>query len=167
VVCVKNIKQKVIIDKIINVRILTSIVFMCLLIACTENKVSRLDFMIGTWKIEGKDQYEVWEKAKNNDLIGYSYMISNNEKRITETLSIKTINSQIFYEATVPDQNDGKTIQFPLNNKIKAYLSFENIEHDFPQKIQYKRINDNEIEVTVSGDKGKGFSYTQLKQTSK
>ncbi len=145
-------------------RKLTSIGFICILFACSGNKASRVDFMIGTWKIEGEDQYEVWETNKNKELIGYSYKFENNEKSLTETLSIKEIDNQTFYEATVPDQNDGKTIRFTLNNDIKAYLSFENLEHDFPKKIQYRRINDNEIEVTVSGDEGKGFSYTQLRQ---
>ncbi len=123
--------------------------------------------MVGTWKMEGKEQYEVWETNKNKELIGYSYKIENNQKTITETLSIKIIDNQFIYEATVPDQNEGKTIQFTLNNKIQTYLSFENIEHDFPKKIQYKRINDNEIEITVLGDKGQGFSYTQIKQILK
>lgn len=114
--------------------------------------------------MEGKDQYEIWEKTKNKEFIGYSYKINNNEKIITETLSIKLMNDQIFYEATVPDQNDGKTIRFRLNAEINEYLSFENIEHDFPKKIQYKKINDDEIEVTVLGDQDNGFSYTQRKQ---
>ena len=122
--------------------------------------------MIGTWKVEGEDQYEVWETSKNNELIGYSYKLDNNEKTITETLSIKITDDQTFYEATVPDQNDGLTIRFTLNNEIKSYLSFENMEHDFPKLIQYKRISDDEIEVSVSGDKGRGFSYSQFKQTT-
>lgn len=75
--------------------------------------------------------------------------------------------NKVIYEATVPDQNEGKAIPFTLNNDIKEYLSFENIEHDFPKKIQYKRINEDEIEVTVLGDEGKGFTYKQLKQKSK
>jgi len=148
-------------------RILAPICLLFLLITCSENKTSRLDFMIGTWKMEGKEQYEVWEANKNNEFMGYSYNLNNKQKTITETLSIKMIGNQIIYEATVPDQNEGKTIQFTLNNEIKTYLSFENIEHDFPKKIQYKRINDNEIEVTVLGDKGKGFSFTQIKQRTK
>ena len=122
--------------------------------------------MIGTWKTDGEDQYEVWETSKGKELIGYSYKVENNEKSLTETLSIKEIDNQTFYEATVPDQNDGKTIRFTLNNEIEAYLSFENSEHDFPKKIQYKRISDNEIEVTVLEDEGKGFSYSQFKQTT-
>jgi hypothetical protein len=140
---------------------------LCLLFSCSENKLSSVDFIIGTWKMEGKEQYENWELSNDKELIGYSYKFNDNQKIITETLSIKIIENNIIYEATVPDQNEGNTIPFTLNNGIKEYLSFENIEHDFPKKIQYKRIADDEIEVTVLGDEGKGFSYKQLKQKLK
>jgi hypothetical protein len=43
-------------------------------------------------------------------------------------------------------------------------LSFENLAHDFPKKIQYKSLNENEIQVTVTGDEGSGFSFKQKKQ---
>jgi hypothetical protein len=146
---------------------LTSICILCLLLACSENKLSRVDFIIGTWKMEGKEQYENWELSNNKELIGYSYKFKDSQKIITETLSIKILENTVIFEATVPDQNEGKTIPFTLNNEIKDYLSFENIDHDFPKKIQYKRINENAIEVTVLGDEGEGFSYMQLKQRTK
>ena len=146
---------------------LTSICILCLLLACSENKLSRVDFIIGTWKMEGKEQYENWELSNNKELIGYSYVFKDSQKIITETLSIKILEHIVIFEATVPDQNEGKTIPFILNNEIKDYLSFENIDHDFPKKIQYKRINENAIEVTVLGDEGEGFSYMQLKQRTK
>jgi len=91
-------------------------------------------------------------------------MINGNQKKISETLLIKIIGNQIVYEATVPNQNDGKAVQFILNNEIKSYLSFENLDHDFPKKIQYKKITEDEIIVSVLGENGKGFTYTQLKQ---
>ncbi|WP_297693319.1 DUF6265 family protein [uncultured Eudoraea sp.] len=146
---------------------LTYICILCLLLACSENKLSRIDFLIGTWKMEGKEQYENWELSNNKELNGYSYKFKDSQKIITETLSIKILENTVIFEATVPDQNEGKTIPFTLNNEIKDYLSFENIDHDFPKKIQYKRINENEIEVTVLGDEGKGFSYKQIKQKTK
>ena len=75
-------------------KLLSSICLFCLLIACSENKISKLNFLVGTWKIEGKEQYEVWEKNKNNELIGYLYKINNNQRTISETLSIKKIGNQ-------------------------------------------------------------------------
>ncbi|MDH3321851.1 MAG: DUF6265 family protein [Flavobacteriaceae bacterium] len=146
---------------------LTSICVLYLLLACSENKLSRVDFIIGTWKMEGKEQYENWELSNKKELIGYSYKLKDSQKIITETLSIKILEHIVIFEATVPDQNEGKTIPFTLNNEITDYLSFENIDHDFPKKIQYKSINENEIEVTVLGDKDEGFSYKQRKQRTK
>ena len=146
---------------------LTSICILCLLLSCSENKLSRVDFIIGDWKTEGKEQYENWELSNNKELTGYSYKFKDSQKIITETLSMKILENSVIFEATVPDQNEGKTIPFTLNNEINDCLSFENIYHDFPKKIQYKRINDTAIEVTVSGDKGTGFSYIQLKQRTK
>lgn len=148
-------------------KILTSICILCILLSCSENELSKVDFLLGTWKIEGKEQYENWELSNSNKLIGYSYKVKNSQKIITETLSIKILEDTIILEATVPDQNEGKTIQFTLNNEIKDFLSFENIDHDFPKIIQYKKTNENEIEVTVLGDVGKGFSYKQLKLKNK
>lgn len=117
--------------------------------------------------MEGKEQYENWELSNNKELIGYSYKFKDGQKIITETLAIKILENTVIFEATVPDQNEGKTIPFILNNEIKDYLSFENMDHDFPKKIQYKRINENVIEVTVAGDEGEGFSYRQVKQSTK
>lgn len=142
----------------------TGIFIFWLLLACSESKMSRVDFLTGTWKMEGKEQYEVWEKGGKQELIGYSYKVLDHQKIITETLAIKMIDDHMVYKATVPDQNQGKEIPFTLNDDIKEYVSFENMGHDFPKKIQYKRISDDEIEVTVIGDKDRGFSYRQLKQ---
>jgi hypothetical protein len=123
-----------------------------------------VEFLVGTWQIESKNQYETWAKDSNNDLIGHSYEIIENKKVILETIAIKTIGTQMIYEATVPDQNEGQTIQFTLNPEFKSYLSFENLNHDFPKKIQYHKISDNKIKIIVLGDDGEGFSYMLIRQ---
>ena len=117
---------------------LTTICILCLLVACAENKLSRVDFMLGTWKMEGKEHYENWELSNSNELIGYSYKLKDSQKIITETLSIKILENTVIFEATVPDQNEGKTIPFDLNNEIRDYLSFENSDDDFPKKFSIK-----------------------------
>lgn len=121
-------------------------------------------FLIGTWKIDGKEQFESWEKDSNNELIGYSYKVNENQKNILETISIKMINNQMIYEATVPNQNEGQTIQFVQNHEIEAYFSFENLNHDFPKKIQYHKISEDEIKINVLGEDDSGFSYMLIRQ---
>lgn len=133
-------------------------------ISCINRSMEPVDFLIGTWQIESKDQYETWARDGSKELIGYSYKVRENQKIVLETLAIKMIDNQMIYEATVPDQNEGQTIQFTLNPEIEFYFSFENFNHDFPKQIQYQKISDNEIKVIVLGDEGKGFSYKLIRQ---
>ena len=135
-----------------------------LLNACSESNISRVDFLEGTWKVEGAEQYEAWEFAGNNELAGYSYRLENDQKNVSETLAITSIDGNLVYEATVPDQNAGMTISFELNGQISDYLSFENLEHDFPKKIQYKYMSPDSLQVSVLGYQDEGFTYKMVKQ---
>ena len=123
-----------------------------------------LYFLTGTWKVVGKDTFEAWEKVSQYELQGSSYKILNNEKIITERLTLKRIGDEIIYEATVLDQNEGKPVPFTLHENTTAGFSFENLKHDFPTKIVYKKINDSEVVVQVLGSDNKGFSLKFTKQ---
>lgn len=141
--------------------IITIVIFLS---SCIQNPAKRIQFLEGTWKIEGKEQYEVWEQNGKDALKGHAWKYDGKQKKILETLAIKKAGNQLIYEASVPNQNEGETIQFILNPKIREYLSFENPDHDFPKKIQYRRISNTEIEVIVLGGEGKGFSLKMRKQ---
>ncbi|MTI39207.1 DUF6265 family protein [Fulvivirga lutimaris] len=121
------------------------------------------EMLEGTWKIEGKEKYEVWEKA-NGTLKGESYSVKDGIRRTTETLEIKEENGNVVYRATVPNQNNGATIPFTLNVDKAGILSFENPEHDFPTQIIYEPVSDSRVLVKVLGSDGKGFSYYMDKQ---
>ena len=141
------------------------LLFICISIniSLAQKKLSKFNFMIGKWKRENKEQYEVWEAGDNSEIKGYGYKMIDNKQKITETLVIKKVNDQIILEPTVPDQNEGKAVQFTLNTDVKTVFSFENPDHDFPKRIQYQKINKNAIRVIVAGAPGQGFSYVQYK----
>ncbi len=141
------------------------ILCLCLIgISCSQNELAELYFLEGIWKIEGKEKYEVWKRVSNSELTGFGYKLVEGEKNITETIRIKLENGLIVYQATVPDQNDGAPVSFFLNESNNTCFSFENKEHDFPKKIQYKKVTDTELEVHVLGDQDKGFSFIQKKE---
>ena len=119
--------------------------------------------MLGEWKRENKELYEVWEKESNSKLVGYGYRVKDGKKQITETLTLTAEKSGIFFRAQVPDQNEGNVVSFKLNSTSKDWFSFENLNHDFPKKIQYKRLSDEKISVNVVGEEGEGFSFIQTK----
>ncbi len=129
-----------------------------------QQNLNQLNFLIGNWKVENKESYEVWNKLSPVEFSGKVYKLIDNSKNIREILALKIIESEIVYQATVPTQNDGKTIEFKLNILTKNTFSFENPQHDFPKKIQYHKIDENKIFIQVMGEDNKGFSYFMSRQ---
>ncbi|WP_317044271.1 DUF6265 family protein [Labilibaculum antarcticum] len=133
-------------------------------ICCTSNELSKLYFLEGTWKVEGKEKFEVWERVGSSELTGFAYKLVDGQKNITETLRIKIEGGSIVYQATVPDQNEGVSVSFVLNESDNSCFSFENKKHDFPKKNQYKKVTKTKLEIQVLGDQDKGFSFVQKKE---
>lgn len=146
----------------------TSIIINILFLTFQQNtNLSDFEFLKGEWKAEGKETYEFWMLNKNGNLRGNTYDIINGQKEIKEILGLKLKNNKIVYQATVPDQNEGKIVSFTLNTNVKNCFSFENAQHDFPKKIQYEKISENEILIRIMGDKEEGFSYKLIRQPEK
>lgn len=142
--------------------ILTTAALLTFLTSYSQS-INDLEFLVGTWKVEGKETYEVWKKT-SNELTGSSYTIKNGEKIVTENLFIKTLNGNIVYEAMVLNQNEGKPIAFTLNSNTANGYSFENPTHDFPTKIIYRKISNSEMTVEVLGADDQGFSLKFIRQ---
>lgn len=136
-----------------------------LLISCTSKKEMKdLNFLEGKWKVENKEFYEEWNIVNADSIQGEFYKILIGRKHTVENISISSRENKIVYQAKVLNENSGKTISFPLNIEEKNKFSFENLEHDFPKKIQYTKLSQTEIFVEVLGNEKKDFSYKLLKQ---
>lgn len=132
--------------------------------ALQSNGIKELVFFTGTWKVENKESYETWRINDDGSLEGFSYKIKAGEKQVTESLTIKEHKDHILYTAKVPNQNNGQPVDFKWNKAVKDKFSFENEAHDFPKKVQYTKLNDTTLFVSVLGDHDKGFSYKLFKQ---
>jgi len=135
-------------------------------LSCNATKEGAFDpqFFVGKWKHETKNSFEVWSLDGAGNLTGYSSSIKNGEETIWESLSIKKREKGWVYTATVANQNDGAAIPFQFNKEVKGLYSFENLEHDFPKKIQYHKIAQDTLKVVVLGDNDEGFSFRQVRQ---
>lgn len=129
-----------------------------------QENLKNLDVLLGTWKVENKSTHESWTKVSDSEFEGISYKLIGVDKKVSENLSIQIIDNQVMYHATVKNQNQGKTISFELNSKEKELLSFENLNHDFPKKIQYKVITNDKLLVNVLGENNQGFSYYLIRK---
>lgn len=124
--------------------------------------LAKFKFLEGTWKRENKPIYEKWTIATNGSMQGSGYV--RTENNTSEYLSIKVDDSRIIYTARVPDQNEGKAIEFVLNEAVDSCYSFVNYQHDFPKEIQYKPLAADTIKVYVLGENHEGFSFLMIRQ---
>jgi len=135
----------------------------CIFISLQVFGQSLPEFLQGTWKVENKGTYEEWEIVTTREYVGSSYKIKDGNKVILENLTIRSSENSVIYTATVLNQNQGKGIEFTLNQIDENTVSFENPNHDFPKKIIYQKITDKQVYVQVLGKDEKGFSYNIFK----
>jgi len=121
-------------------------------------------WLVGKWQIQSDktEMYEEWQRDGNR-FKGESYSINNGGKKVSEILYLEKFADQWAYIALPVKQN---ITLFALIDMSGKTFSFENKEHDFPQKITYILQDSVTLNVTVGGDKNgafKSFTLTMKK----
>lgn len=125
------------------------------------------NWLVGKWKLESDrvELYEEWKTDGKHRLKGESYVMRDDQKQVSEILFLEKFDDQWAYIA-LPE---GQSIAlFALVNSENNEFVFENKEHDFPQRIIYRLINQGEISASVEGEKNgelktMNFKFTKVK----
>jgi len=117
---------------------------------------SEFSWLVGTWQ-ENENSFEAW-KNEGSFLSGSSYKIDKDgNETVTEEIKLIKKGHDFYY---VPDiAGPQSPIEFKITSFDKNSFTAENLNHDFPKKIIYKKINEQQLEATISGG-GKSISYT-------
>lgn len=94
---------------------------------------------------------EHWEQASDRAWIGAVYRIEEGDSLLVESLEIRAAGDSGFvYWAAVEGQNEGKSVPFDLKTYLPDSLFvFENANHDFPQKISYRLLTPDSLEIVL------------------
>ncbi len=145
------------------------------LVACSQEIKTKQnplhDFfakMPGKWMLENGSTVEKWEKD-GNLYKSTVYKIVRKDSIVTERIRIREIEGEIYYEATVRGQNQEKPTLFKLIEATGEKVTFENKNHDFPQKIIYQFTGEDKLTASIQGMlNGKPqkieFKYSKIKQ---
>lgn len=120
--------------------------------------ISQANWLLGSWHNQTPKALfvEEWTKQNDSTYAGKSYTLVNKDTVSSETVQLVQRNGQLYYIPTVKKQNGGLPVSFTLTTATAGALSFENPEHDFPQKISYQLISKDSLLATISGiSKGK------------
>jgi hypothetical protein len=116
----------------------------------------QMSWLKGTWKMQDKESEMVEEwNALASSLECKSYELKGRDSLMIETSTITCIGGkQVFtYHPVLKDANDTrKPVSFVLVSDDNNTFVFENKEHDFPQRVVYQRVNENECHAWIEGE---------------
>ena len=118
-----------------------------------KDKIKAADWLIGNWENTSSDGIlsENWEKVNDSIFSATSYFIKGKDTLHSESIVLSQKGEQLTYKATVKGQNNDKPVDFPSTGETENKLTFENPQHDYPQKITYTKGANNTLTAEISG----------------
>jgi hypothetical protein len=127
-----------------------------------QEKLSSFKWLVGTWVAntpQGK-YMETWLPMSDTSYAGDVILY----KKTTETVNLESIqlvkrNKDLYYIATIKDQNGSKTVEYKVSSFSKNSFVAENPGHDFPRKISYILFKKDSLHAIVEGGSRKRIDY--------
>lgn len=133
----------------------------------------KLQLFLGSWRTESGEGIviEKWSMVSESEYKCKSYSVNGKDTVLLEQVSLRYINDRLNYCPNVLNQNDGKEVYFELKNVTDdgTKFTFENIAHDFPQRIIYHFENDLKLTARIEGTtngKERFVDYNYMKELS-
>jgi len=134
--------------------------------------MSELSWLSGCWggKVNQRDFREQWMPLRGSTLLGIGSTEFQDKLSSYEYLRIESRADGIFYVASPSEQKQAafKLVSAMRDERDKATIfTFENPEHDFPQRIIYRRGTEGWLYATIEGklqgqDKQVTYPYRRI-----
>lgn len=120
-----------------------------------STKNNSFKWLHGTWinHTEGMECKETWQLVNDTLLTGESFIVMQKDTVFYENMKIQHKANEVFLKVWVKDENENQSVAFKLIDTTQKTFVFENKQHDFPQQIIYKKVNNDSIEAKIWGIK--------------
>lgn len=139
-------------------KVYTIIIVIILSTPALAQKADALKWVVGTWKISTANGaiVEQWKQLNDSTLVGKSMFVkSPADSVLQETLELSFRKGNWHYISTVAGQNNNLPVAFTLIFIGRSEFISQNPNHDFPQRIAYRRVK-NQLFASIEGSqKGK------------
>jgi hypothetical protein len=154
----------------------TLILLLLVIVSCKNSdsnkneKIKAVSWLLGNWENKSADGNltENWKKVNDSTFEAQSYYIKEKDTLHFESIILQQKGEELTYTATVQGQNNDKPVAFKLTTATDKQVAFENLKHDYPQKISYTQITPDSLVAKISGiQQGKpsseSFSMKKIK----
>ena len=138
-----NVQKEIIIMRKISISAL--LFFTLILCSCSGGAgIDNFEWLNGKWQGKGFDSTvydEIWKKESDKLMIGFSCGSINPDTFFRENPKIEIVEGKAFYITAFPDIKG--SVLFKSTSVVPNHAVFENDEHPFPSKIEYKIEGDS------------------------
>jgi hypothetical protein len=109
--------------------------------------------LIGSWSSINSEanQMEEWEEYNDSTFVGRGYILEHGDTTFFESLEIRKEMGVWTYFAKVNQMQGKEVVPFKLSMQSPGKVEFTNPTHDFPQKIVYELLSENEMQAYIEG----------------
>ena len=131
----------------------------------TTQSTENFDWLLGNWKRtneeKGKETFEKWKKANDNEYKGIGFTLQNRDTLSQEQMKLIQTNGKWNLLVKTPDEKD--FIKFDMAELAENKFECKNDTLDFPKLIKYWK-NGDKMNAIVSGDSLKlSFEFERIK----
>lgn len=109
-------------------------------------------WLLGDWSRTSNNRTygETWTQVSETTFEGYGFMVraAIGDTLVTEHLLLVAMGDDIFYIPKVSENI--YPVPFRLVSAESDKWTFENPQHDYPQRIEYERTAEDELKVSIS-----------------
>jgi hypothetical protein len=131
-----------------------------LTIAVNAQKSDALKWISGAWilKTNRGDMVEKWIAINDSTFQGKSMMVKTpGDSTLQETIELKYRNKAWTYMPIALGQNNNQPVTFNIIFLSRDEFIAQNLNHDFPQRIAYRRVK-NQLFASIEGSRNSKYS---------
>jgi len=115
-----------------------------------EATLANLAWLAGCW--EGRQGQasleEIWSKPAGGSMLGMGRTVKDGKTVSFEFMQFREEKGSLVF---LPQPSGGERTRFPLKDFFGEKLTFENKEHDFPQRVIYERKGPGSLLAAIEG----------------
>jgi hypothetical protein len=114
--------------------------------------MSDLHWLAGCWSQDGREagSVEQWTAPAGGTMLGISRLVSGGKTVAFEYLRI--IEDEDGWIGLIASPSGQETARFQLVRRSEREVIFENPDHDFPQRIIYRLIDNGKLLARIEGE---------------
>lgn len=135
--------------------------------AQAAEQLGKLSYLSGCWELRTPTRvtHEQWMAPLGGMMLGMSRTVAGDVAREWEALRIEARSGGLVYAA----QPGGRpATDFTATVVTDSSVTFANAEHDFPQRIIYRRVGSDSLVARIEGEmngQGRGIDFPMKRVT--